>query len=155
MIGEMNDIVWAINPTNDKLDKLEDRMRNFASSHLAAKNIQLNFQADEQIRHVSLGMQQRKNLYLIYKEVINNAAKYAECSEVCVHVFREDHTLRMEIIDNGKGFLINSEPNGFGGNGLKNMQQRAEEVNARIIIDSEPGRGTKVSLSMPITQNAY
>jgi len=152
MIGEMNDIVWAINPANDKFEKIEDRMQNFASTLLAAKNIQFNFRTDGQIKNILLGMQQRKNLYLIFKEAVNNAAKYADCSIMTVRICKEDHHILLNIADNGKGFIL---ADCADGNGLKNMQARAAEVNGKINIESRPGKGTSISLSIPITQNAY
>ena len=97
-------------------------------------------------------MQQRKNLYLIFKEAVNNAAKYADCSSVNVNVTKEDHHIRLHIADNGKGFILSDCSYG---NGLKNMQARAAEIHGKISIESEPGKGTNISLSMPITQNAY
>lgn len=152
MIGEMNDIVWAINPANDKFEKIESRMHNFASVLLATKNIEFDFFVDEKISNNFLGMQQRKNLYLVFKEAINNAAKYSGCSAVCVKICQEDHHVLMDISDNGKGF----DENGNGhGNGLKNMKARAIEVEADLHIESIPGEGTKISLSVPLTQNTY
>lgn len=152
MIGEMNDIVWAINPANDKFEKIEDRMRDFVSVLLAAKNIQLEFRSDDQLKNSVLGMQQRKNLYLIFKEAVNNAAKYSDCTSITVAISREGQSINLQITDNGKGFVpIESDQ----GNGLKNMVARAAEINARIQISSEPGKGTGISLSIPITQNAY
>jgi ligand-binding sensor domain-containing protein/anti-sigma regulatory factor (Ser/Thr protein kinase) len=155
MIGEMNDIVWAINPTNDKLEKIENRMQNFASPLLAAKNIRFNFHSDGQIKSLSLGMQQRKNLYLIFKEAVNNSAKYAGCKEVNVAIFRENNHIQMEITDDGKGFSFDQENGNRGGNGLKNMKERAVEINAGFSINSVPGGGTSIVIKVPITQNAY
>ena len=97
-------------------------------------------------------MQQRKNLYLIFKEAVNNAAKYANCSIVNVKIFKEDHHVCLHVSDNGKGFEPEFCENG---NGLKNMRTRAAEIDGKISIESKPGKGTDISLSMPITQNAY
>jgi ligand-binding sensor domain-containing protein/anti-sigma regulatory factor (Ser/Thr protein kinase) len=155
MIGEMNDIVWAINPTNDKFEKIEARMQNFASVSLAAKNIQFGFEVDNQLKDLLLGMQQRKNLYLIFKEAVNNAAKYSDCTILSVHISKQDQHILLEITDNGKGFIPENAESKSGGNGLLNMQSRAAEIHAKIFIQSEPGKGTRISLSMPITQNAY
>lgn len=150
MIGEMNDIVWAINPANDKFEKIADRIRNFAMPLLSAKNIQFNLETDAGLNHVSLNMQQRKNLYLIFKEALNNAAKYAECSTVMVNISRENNHIRLDIIDNGKGFI---EKEIIPGNGLINIRHRAKEIKADILIRSTHKDGTAVSISMPITQN--
>ncbi len=150
MIGEMNDIVWAINPSNDKFEKIADRIINFALPLLSARNIQFDFYADTQMKHVSLNMQQRKNLYLIFKEAVSNAAKYADCNKVKVDITRENNHVRLDIMDNGKGF---SETEIIPGNGLTNIRYRAKEVKATVRITSQLGEGTTISLSMPITQN--
>jgi len=155
MIGEMNDIVWAINPENDKFGKIEDRMHNFASTLLASKNIEINFQADPELKSVNLGMQQRKNLYLIFKEAVNNAAKYSNCTRIDILISRSDGHIRMQIKDNGRGFTPGENVNGSGGNGLRNMYDRATEVHAKFELNSYPGKGTSIDLQMPITQNAY
>jgi signal transduction histidine kinase len=150
MIGEMNDIVWAINPANDKFGKITDRIRNFALPLLSAKNIQFILEADAGLSHVSLNMQQRKNLYLIFKEALNNAAKYADCSKINVNIIRENNHIRLDIIDDGKGFV---ESEIVAGNGLTNIRHRAKEIKADVHIRSRHREGTSVILSMPITQN--
>jgi len=151
MIAEMNDIVWAINPINDSIGKIIERMQNFASPLLTAKGIRFSFKADEKIKEVPLSMKQRKNLYLIFKESINNAAKYANCTEVVTILAKVSGLVQLEIKDDGVGF--NRSQNGQG-NGLINMKQRAKDVNGRIDILSEWGKGTIIRVLMPITQNA-
>ncbi|MBL0305640.1 MAG: hypothetical protein IPQ25_06280 [Chitinophagaceae bacterium] len=151
MIGEINDIVWAINPANDKFDKITDRMKNFALPLLSAKNIRLEFKADDELLNYSLGMEQRKNLYLVFKEAVNNAAKYADCTAIEVNFLKEKSSLVLSIADNGKGFNAEEMKNG---NGLKNMKLRAKEIKAAFQIQSATGEGTLILLQMPITQNA-
>jgi ligand-binding sensor domain-containing protein len=152
MIGEMNDIVWAINPANDRFDRITDRMQNYASPLLATKNIQLNFDADQQLKQVTLSTQQRKNLYLIFKEAINNAAKHAACSYISVKLYHENNNICLHITDNGKGFTEKQSENG---NGQSNMKLRAAAINATINIIAGLGTGTSIQLSLPITHNAY
>ncbi len=151
MIAEMNDIVWAINPINDSFEKIIDRMQNFAVPFLASKDIQFYFNYEERVMDTSLNMQQRKNLYLIFKESVNNAAKYAGCSELRVNLRKVNSQLQLEIKDNGRGFITTGKNQG---NGLRNMRQRAGEVSGKLEIYSEPGKGTNILLVMPITQNA-
>ncbi|MBK8141176.1 MAG: hypothetical protein IPK57_09220 [Chitinophagaceae bacterium] len=151
MIGEINDIVWAINPANDKFDKITDRMKNFALPLLSAKNIRMEFKADDELMNYSLGMEQRKNLYLVFKEAVNNAAKYADCSQYRCTVLKDKNMLILSIADNGKGFNAAAMKNG---NGLKNMTLRAKEIKAAFQIQSATGEGTLILLQMPITQNA-
>ena len=152
MIGEMNDIVWAINPDNDHFEKIESRMRNFASVLFSSRNINLHFHSDEGIMRCNLGMQQRKNLFLIFKEAVNNAAKYSGSNNVYVSLYKYNGHLYLEVKDEGKGFDIGEASLG---NGLKNMKSRSKEISANLEITTDQGKGTKVSLKLPITQNAY
>jgi signal transduction histidine kinase len=150
MIEEISDSVWAINPANDQFGRITDRMQNFALPLLAAANIQLHFTAGEELKTTTLSMEQRKNLYLIFKEAINNAVKYSACSSIVIHLHVADGLLIMEIHDNGRGF---DKINNRRGNGLSNMQSRADEINARLVIHSTAETGTSLSLQLPVTQN--
>ncbi len=148
MIDTMNDIVWAINPKNDDFENILQRMQYFAGELLSSKNILLQFDADENIKKIKLPMDKRKNFYLIYKEAINNAYKYADSNNVNVSIAEQDNMLIMIITDNGKGFDIIE--NHLGGNGMKNMKIRAKEIGANIDITSWPGKGTRVYLKMKV-----
>ena len=153
MIAEMNDIVWIINPLNDSFEKIVDRVQNFASALTASRNIGFIFEIDPGIKDISLSMRQRKNIYLILKEAINNAAKHSNCSLLKITLHNANAKIYAKIKDNGQG--ISSSSIKMAGNGLQNMRQRAEEMGGILEIYSEPGHGTTVDLVMPITQNAY
>lgn len=150
MIGEMNDIVWAINPANDKFKKINDRILNYASPLLSSKGIEFDFYEDAHLNDVSLNMQQRKNLYLVFKEAVNNAAKHADCTTVRVTVKRKNNDIWLSVTDNGKGFTDSAI---VQGNGLANLKYRAQEVKASLKIHSRQGKGTTIIFSMPITHN--
>ena len=94
-----------------------------------------------------LNADQRKNLFLIFKETINNAAKYSEASEVAISLQQQDHALIVSIKDNGRGF---DEQTIKAGNGLRNLRERAKEINAKLELYSIIGRGTEVVLKIPI-----
>jgi len=148
MIDTMNDIVWAINPKNDDFENILQRMQYFAAELLSAKNMLLQFSADENVKKIKLPMDKRKNFYLIYKEAIHNAYKYSSSFTVSVSIVEQDNTLIMIIADNGKGFDF--ARNNLGGNGIKNMEIRAKEIGAKIEISSWPGKGTRISLKMKV-----
>jgi signal transduction histidine kinase len=88
-------------------------------------------------------MELRKNLYLIFKEATNNLVKYSQADSAIFSITRSKNNLTMLIRDNGKGFDINRESQG---NGLRNMKNRAEEIGAKFLIESEPGKGTTIQL---------
>jgi two-component system sensor histidine kinase UhpB len=147
MLDAMADIVWTINPENDQFEKIILRMRSFAYELLGAKNIEFEFIAEEELATLKLPMDVRKNLYLIFKEAINNLAKYAEADKAVFAIKEEKNILSLMILDNGKGFDIHRSTEG---NGIKNMKKRAEEIGGRLSINSEPGHGTTIQLSIAV-----
>jgi two-component sensor histidine kinase/frataxin-like iron-binding protein CyaY len=152
MMEAMSDIVWAVNNKNDKLENVMNRMRDFAVQICEPKEINLHFTDNKNIANVELDMVQRKNTYLIFKEAINNAVKYSHCKNIWVEVDCSKNSFQLSIKDDGKGFNTNETTvdNKFGGNGLKNMQQRANEINATISINTKINLGTLVDLKMPL-----
>ena len=157
MMDAMNDIVWAINTRNDKLDNLVNRMRSFAVQVSESKNFNLHFTDNEDMPPMSLDMYQRKNLYLIFKEAINNIAKYADCKTVWVEFSNKGGILHIKIKDDGKGFIVSegslSSQNHGGGNGLFNIKRRADDLKAKLDIISEKGRGTEISLFIKLKKS--
>ena len=92
-------------------------------------------------------MPQRKNLYLIFKEALNNAAKYSGTEKIAVSIKEENKKLLFTLQDFGKGFDASSIKKG---NGLDNMQNRAKELNGELDIASATGEGTTILLTMPV-----
>lgn len=152
MISEISDTVWAINPRNDHMETILQRMESFARPLLASQEIRFHFNYEEAVKQVNLEMTKRKNLYLIFKETINNSIKYAGSKNIWVNISLHKNELILEMKDDGKGFSAN-EPgskNSLAGNGLQNMRRRATEMKGSCIIDSAPGQGTMVLLRFPI-----
>jgi signal transduction histidine kinase len=147
MLDAMADIVWTINPENDQFEKIILRMRSFAYELLGAKKIDFEFLADEEVTGMKLTMDVRKNLYLIFKEAINNMVKYSGADKALFNIKGEKNNLTMLIHDNGKGFDTGQSTSG---NGLKNMKKRADEIGAQFWIDSKPGAGTTIELKLAV-----
>ncbi|GAB3006030.1 hypothetical protein GCM10027051_01410 [Niabella terrae] len=144
----MSDIVWAISPDNDRIDDLLVRMREFTSHTLEPKEIETLFFVEDDMVQERIGMHQRKDIFMIFKEAVNNAAKYAAASRVEIILTFRDGRFCMQIRDNGKGF----EPERTGSSsGLKNMQARAQNLGGHCVIQSAPGQGTSVSVNLPAT----
>jgi two-component system, NarL family, sensor histidine kinase UhpB len=144
----MSDIVWAVNPKNDRFENVLLRMNEFASEILDAKNIELDFTSDASLSTLKITMRQRKNLYLFFKEVINNAAKYSDAKKVSVSISQRDRQLEMNISDDGKGF---DTAKTFGGNGMSTLKKRGAELSADFKIRSLSKEGTLVKLKFKIT----
>jgi signal transduction histidine kinase len=149
MMEAMSDIVWSINTRNDRFDNITARMREFATGILEPLDCAFHLSIDQNTGHLRLDMQQRKNLYLIFKEAINNAAKYSGCKNVWVDIgMNGSKGLFMQIRDDGCGFslLTSDVPVLVQGNGLLNMRDRAVSVRGSISIDTAPGMGTVLRL---------
>lgn len=151
MMAEMNDIVWAINPQNDTMEKIIQRMESFARPLLAARNIQFRFAYDKSILTLNPGMERRKNFYLIFKEAVNNAIKYSGASLLEADIHHRPDGVELVVKDNGVGFNLEKEISNtasMSGNGLRNMKARAEEMNASLQITPSQGRGTTITLTL-------
>lgn len=143
----MSDIVWAVNPKNDRFENIVVRMNLFATEMLDATKIQLQFNSDEALKSARLSMGQRKNFYLFFKEAINNASKYSKARKVWVEICKKDQHIEMSIVDDGRGF----EHSGLvTGNGMGSLKKRAEELNGFYQIDSQIDKGTSVRLKFKI-----
>ena len=98
-------------------------------------------------------MEQRKNIYLICKEAISNAVKYSACGQLEVSISIANNKLIICIKDNGIGFEANQLGYSSGGNGLKNMRFRAEEIGSYLEINSVIDVGTKIILIVPVKKS--
>ncbi len=143
MLEAMDDIIWAVNPRNDHFNDLAVRMREFAIPLLEARNIDFDIDIQGELLNTRVEMEARKNIFLIFKECINNILKHSGCSAMKVSVKKINDQFELIISDNGKGFDINAPNNR---NGLKNMQKRAAEINGILYITTQPGKGTVTRL---------
>lgn len=147
MMDAMSDIVWSINPENDSLGNISVRMKEFASEILDNKDIDYTFTMDDALQDVKLSPEIRKDVYLAFKEAVNNLAKYSKATTASISLSRANGSLSMNIVDNGLGF----DPAKQGsGNGMKTMKKRAEAHGGIFNIESAEGMGTSITLSIPI-----
>ncbi len=144
VIGTMSDIVWSIDTRNDEWYNLVDRMRDYVWEIGSLKNIEVDFRHTHIPGSKKMDLVLRQNLYLIFKEAINNAAKYAEASRIVVQLDISDHMIELKIADNGKGF----DPSLAKGNGLINMQKRAKRIQGKLSISIL--EGTNIQLRAPM-----
>ena len=143
IIDGMSDIVWTINPENDNFENIIDRMRSLSYNILRAKNIEFTFRADEKLNEQKLSLEDRRNFYLIFKEVLNNMVKYSQATRASIILNTENNFIILSIIDNGIGFDTSVASNG---NGLNNIRRRAKEMKADLTIESSLGNGTRTEL---------
>lgn len=151
-VEAMSEMVWAINPRSDNLASTIQRMRRFAIDTLNSADIRPVFQISDFNKQVGIGVDIRRHIYLIYKEIINNIAKHSEATEVFVNITESGDNLIISISDNGKGF---NEKEIEAGNGLANMRSRAEKIGGALQISSEKGKGTMIKLQTPIRLSIF
>ncbi len=141
----MSDIVWAINPGRDSMPDLVHRMRRFVSDTLGARNIAFRFEAPADTDAVALGADARRNVFLVLKEAVHNIVRHAHASSVDIRLERDGRWLTLAVRDDGVGF---DPAERASGTGLSSMRARVEALGGRLHLDSRPGGGTCVTLTV-------
>src|SRR5579871_2774585 len=145
LVDSMSDIVWAVNPKRDHLGDLAQRMRRLASDMLDGANIDVQFRAPAGSAATSLSAELRREIFLIFKEAINNVVRHANSSVVEITFDVRGDELFLEVHDNGLGFQpLTIEGQGHG---INSMEERARRVGGSVVIESDPGRGTTIRLN--------
>lgn len=154
----MDEIVWAVNPKHDTLDSLVAYLGRFAQNFLSSAGIRCRLDVPLQLPARALTVEIRHNLFLAFKEALNNAVKHAQASEVRISLEIEPGEFVLVITDNGRGFDWNQQKarvaaagdslRSDSGNGLLNMRRRLEEINGTCDWETAPGEGTRVKLSL-------
>ncbi|MBK7761878.1 MAG: tetratricopeptide repeat protein [Bacteroidetes bacterium] len=149
MMSRMGDIVWSLKAGNETVAKWQERLYNYCSQILTPLNISFSFKVQAELNEYVLNSEIIKEVYLIAKEAINNSMKYASCTHILIDLHKHEHTLILKLKDDGKGFDTSKVYQGLGGEGIKNMQSRAQNIGAEILIESFSGQGTLVQLVIP------
>jgi len=164
LVDSMSDIVWAINPNKDHLSDLSQRMRHFASDVFSARNVAFRFHTPDPDHDEALGANVRRELFLIFKEAVNNVVRHSGCSEADLELRAAPDALILRVRDNGRGFQPDTNGSGdrangsgghangsggHGGHGLSSMKSRTEGLGGQLQIVSEPGQGTSVTVRIP------
>jgi len=124
-------------------------MRRYAAELFDNSDIDCHLQLDENASDKKLSMEQRRDVYLIYKEGLNNIHKHAHAKNVWINVHQNQNHLTMQIKDDGKGFATSSVTHR---NGLKNLRSRVEKWNGKIQIGSETDKGTTIDIKIPLKE---
>ena len=146
LLDNMSDIIWNIKPGNDTIEEVMSRMREYATTVLEAKNINYMFNFPKEKMDCKLTMAMKNNLYLIFKEAVNNLSKYSGATNALLSLTFTEKQMRLAIEDNGKGFDMEQLSHKGG---LLNMRQRAEDIKGTIDIVAAPGKGVSIVVVMP------
>lgn len=145
-ISNLGDIVWNLNPVNDSTQRLLERMESTASVLCAARNTGLDFYADARLNGEDLSLETKQNLFFIFKEILNNALKYASASRIQVRLEKNKNELRFLVTDNGKGYDASVVA---GGHGLANIRRRTTKLGGTCRMESNLA-GTRTEIHIPI-----
>lgn len=145
LVDRMRDIVWSIHPEQDAMPEMAARMREYVNRLDLPEGMQITFESDlRQLREMD--MRSRRNLYLVFKEAVNNAIKYSEAALITVQLLQKERQLQLMVTDNGKGFDPAQTTNG---NGLRTMKQRMEETGGSWqLLQGKPGMAMIATLPL-------
>ena len=129
------------------MQKIIARMREFATNVLEPKEIEMDFTAEEMVSDIKLDMEARRDFFLVFKEAVNNAAKYSKATKVSISIGVNNKVVTLVVKDDGIGFDVAGADNG---NGLGNMQKRADAMRGKLQLQSKPGEGSTVIVSIPL-----
>ena len=133
IVSSLDDIVWSIDARNDTLGDLTDRMQDYINNMLPQKEVQYQFDNLDMDDKITVSM--KENLYLIFKEAVNNIAKHSDADKVEVTLKDENGSFDLYIHDNGQGI----KPERKTGQGLRNMEMRAKRIDAGIEFENGDG----------------
>lgn len=142
-INGIRDIIWVLDDKKDTLGDMLARIAQFASPLCKGSNIAFTVSEDEGIKETRLGKKEKRNLYLIIKETINNSLKYAGCKNISLKVEKTGRKIRFEVADDGVGFDPAKVSRGYG---LRNIAARAEAIGYNNTLITSPGNGMKLVL---------
>ena len=145
-LDSMSDIVWAINPAQDHLGDIVRRMRRLASEVLPARGIQFTFKAPSGEADLALGADIRRELFLMFKETMNNIVRHSQCTYAVIALKLEGPWLVLEMTDDGVGFDPDRSSHGHG---LPSLRRRACALGGDLFVTSRPGDGTVVIIRVP------
>ncbi len=137
----LRDMIWVLDDSLDTVDELITRLKQFAIPVAAASNMEATIKADSDVNSRQLIKEEKRNLFLICKEAINNSIKYSGASQIDVTITGSGKKIQIVVADNGKGFNVDEVKKGYG---LKNMQYRAGQIKYKTTLVSSPGNGTQI-----------
>jgi signal transduction histidine kinase len=144
VMSNMAEIIWSTNPMHDKFSDVLNHIADYAVKTLEPLGIKVTLSNYDILPELPLNLEKKRHLYLIFKEAINNIAKYANAHSVNLSIKETKNIIQIDITDNGIGF--DAELIKYG-NGLINMQERAKFLNGKLTISSTANE-TKISLQL-------
>jgi signal transduction histidine kinase len=143
-----DEIVWAVLPQNDTLASLTAYLGRRVDEWFETGSTRCWFSVPQELPDFIVPADVRHNFFLACKESLHNVKKHAQATEVRVQTTVVNNVLRMEIVDNGRGF--NLAATSKGRNGLLNLRQRFEKLGGSFELHTQPGQGTRITMSIKL-----
>ncbi len=140
MVADLREIVWTIDPQADRLNDVITRMKDLATDLLGGIRLTFHAPSDHELA-ARIGMAERRDLMLLYKEILNNIAKHARATDVHIAVVLHRTAIELTVKDDGVGFDPDSTRPGTG---LKSLRERAARLGGQLEVASRPGGGTRI-----------
>ncbi len=150
LIRSMGEVVWAVNPEQDSFDGLADYFSNYAQEFLGVAGLRCRLEMPLKLPERILSAQVRHNLFLAFKEALNNIVKHSEATEVRISLTPGETSLVLQIEDDGKGIAAEPDEEPGCGHGLSNMVQRLEEIGGSCEVLSNGSAGTIVKFEIQL-----
>ncbi len=147
LVSSMSEIIWSLNPENKTLDQLFAYMREQLHKQLEYSEISYTLDLPEGYGTVQLRNEQRRNILLVTKEMVNNAIKYSGASSLSISASVTGQQVIFTVTDNGRGF---DSQELSGGNGLRNIRHRVEELGGQLELRTSPGEGCYYRYVIPV-----
>jgi ligand-binding sensor domain-containing protein/signal transduction histidine kinase len=146
----LDEIVWAVNPSNDTLESLADYACKHAQEYLVLAGLRYRADLPAQLPAIPIPPEVRHNVFLAFKEAVNNVVKHAQASEVWIRLRLRPESFILQIEDNGRG--MGNPDSARTRNGLHNMRRRMEDIRGEFSVVSGTNGGTVVRLKIPLTK---
>lgn len=147
-LDEIRNLSHRLAPAFFDNTTLKEAFERLLNSFNVDKKYAIKLDFDEAVNKHKISTDIHLNLYRILQEQLKNILKYAKASTIEVDVLLDKNNLKMKVVDNGKGFSIDTSKKGIG---LANMKRRTELFSGKFVIDSSPGNGCTVLIDIPIS----
>lgn len=115
---------------------------------------EIQIEIDPQMKEIDFEPEINLHLLRIVQEAMSNTRKHASADQVIIYLGRKNDSLILETYDDGVGFVpYRLRENKHARFGISNMYERAELIGATLMIDSEPGQGTTVTVQLRIEED--
>jgi len=161
----MDEIVWAVDPQHDTFEGLMDYISAYAEDYLRVAGVRCRMDLPLALPAMRVDAELRYHLFLALKEALNNVVKHAQATEVWLRLKIAPESFTLTVEDNGRGLSAAPAPSPAapsaptserlaGGSGMDNLKKRLTAVGGDCTVRSDPGQGTRVTMTVRVKTNA-